>query len=121
MPLVDLSLLSCELLQIFVFAITIQQSARYSPRDQSVFNLVARLEYTFVGNLAIYLLYNCLTLPPPYVTDWVLMNIVYMVSTSILLAASIRLKLRSNPEREESKVRKICFERLISVGSERNV
>lgn len=110
--------LSCDLLQIFVFAITIQQSARHSPRDQSVFNLVARLEYTFVGNLAIWHLlypYNC------YLPDWVLMSIVHMVSTSILLAASIRLKLRSNPEREESKVRKICFERLISVGSERNV
>lgn len=118
----DLLRLSCDLLQIFLFTITIQQSARYSPRDQSVFYWVARLEYTFVGILAIWhLLYNCLMLPPPYVAISVLVSMVRMVSTSILFAASILLKVRSNPEREESKVRKICFERLISVGRERNV
>lgn len=118
--------IECDLLQTLVFTIAILHSARYSPRDQRVFDWVARVEYTSVGLLALgSLLYSCLGpyYQEPSVENAVLYSIamVSLVLTSILLTASIRLKIKSNPEREGSKVRTICFERCISSGCERNL
>lgn len=118
--------IECDLLQTLVFAIAILHSARYSPRDQRVFNWVARVEYTSLGILALgSLLYSCLWpyYQEPSVENAVLISIcmVSLVLTSILLTASIRLQIKSNPEREGSKVRTICFGRCISSGCERNL
>ena len=118
--------IACDLLQTLVFTIAILHSARYFPRDQTVFNSVARVEYTSIGILALgSLLYSCLG---PYnqesSVEKAVLNSISMVSlvlTSILLTASIGLQIKSNPEREESKVRTICFERCISSGCERNL
>lgn len=115
--------IACDLLQTLVFTIAILHSARYSPRDQRVFNSVARVEYTSVGILALGgLLYSCLGPydQEPSVEKAVLSSIsmVSLVLTSILLTASISLQIKSNPEREGSKVRTICFERCISSGCE---
>ena len=115
--------IACDLLQTIVFTIAILDSARYSPRDQRVFNSVARVEYTSVGILALGgLLYSCLG---PYdqepSVEKAVLNSISMVSvvlTSILLTASISLQMKSNPERDGSKVRTICFERCISSGCE---
>lgn len=115
--------IACDLLQTLVFTIAILHSARYSPRDQRVFNSVARVEYTSVGILALGgLLYSCLG---PYdqepSVEKAVLNSISMVSlvlTSILLTASISLQIKSNSEREGSKVRTICFERCISSGCE---
>lgn len=118
--------IACDLLQTLEFTIAILHSARYSLRDQRVFNSVARVEYTSVGILALgSLLYSCLVpfYQEPSVEKAVLNSIsmVSLVLTSILLTASISLQIKSNPEREGSKVRTICFERCISSGCERNL
>lgn len=115
--------IACDLLQTLVFTIAILHSAQYSPRDQRVFDSVARVEYTSVGILALGdLLYSCLGPydQEPSVEKAVLSSIsmVSLVLTSILLTASISLQIKSNPEREGSKVRTICFERCISSGCE---
>lgn len=115
--------IACDLLQTLLFTIAILHSARYSSRDQRVFNSVARVEYTSVGILALGgLLYSCLG---PYDQDpsveKAVLNSISMVSlvlTSILLTASISLQIKSNPERGGSKVRTICFESCISSGCE---
>ena len=117
---------ACDLLQTLVFTTAILHSARYSPRNQRVFNLVARVEYTSVGILALgSLLYSYLGLyyQEPLIEKAVLNSIgmVSLVLTSILLTASINLQIKSNPEREGSKVCTICFERCISSGCEKNL
>lgn len=126
---------ACDLLQTLVFTIAILQSARYSPSDQRVFYWVARVEYTSVAILAIWdLLYIWLRLPYNVYFDWPLcegrsglnaisvsISMVHVVSACILLATSIRLKIKSNPVREKSKARTICFEHCISAGCERSL
>lgn len=85
-------------------------------------NWVARMEYISVGILALgSLLYSCLgpyyrALSVDIAVDIAVLSIpmVSLVLTSILLTASIRLQINSNPEREASKVRTICFEHCIS-------
>lgn len=104
--------LACDLLQTLVFTIAMLQSARYLPRDQRVFYWIARVEYTSVGILAIWdLLYYCSRSPfkrlPVLEAIEFSMSIGHVILTSILLAASIRLIIKSNSEREESKVRTI--------------
>lgn len=111
----QLSYVACDLLQTLVFTIAILRSARYSPRDQRVFYWVARVEYTSVGILALgSLLYTCLGPfyqgPSDGLAVLISISMVSVVLTTILLTASIRLQIKSNPEREESKVRPICFE-----------
>lgn len=121
--LVNLLYLVCDLLQTLVFTIAILQSARYSPMDQGVFYWVARVEYTSLGILAIWDLLYCLW--PPYESRLafqaisVSMSMIHVVLTIILLAASICLRMKSNPARDEHKVRTICFERYISTSCER--
>lgn len=126
MSLNSLFYIECDLLQTLVFTIAILHSARYSPIDQRAFNWVAQVEYTSVGFLALgSLLYSCLW---PYYPETSFAKaflyssiMVPPVLTSILLTASIRLQIKSNPEREGSKVCTICFERCISSGCERNL
>lgn len=117
---------ACDLLQTLVFTIAILQSALYSPRDQRVFYWVARVEYTSVGILAIWDLFS-ICLWPPYDIRLALafkaisvsMSMIHVVLTIILLAASVRLKIKSNPARDGSKVRTIRCERCISACCER--
>ncbi len=120
----DLFYIVCDLFLTLAFTIAILQSARYSPRDRRVFNCVARVEYTSLGILAILtLLHYCLGpyyQRPSDLEMSVSKSMVYIVLTSILLAATIRLKIKSIPERDESKVRTICFGCCISAGCERN-
>lgn len=91
-----------------------------------MFNWIARVEYTCVGILALEsLLYSCLW--PYYQEPSVECAVFYSkimicpLLTSILLAASIRLQIESNPEREGVKVCFTCFERCIFSGCERNL
>lgn len=101
--------LACDLLQTLVFTIAVERSARYSPWDPRVFYWIPHVAYTSVGILATWdLLYYCSRPPfnrlPVLEAISVSMSIGHVILTSILLAASIRLKIKSNPERDESKV-----------------
>lgn len=126
--------LACDLLQTLVFTIAILQSARYSSRDQRMLYWVSRVEYTSLGILAISDLFYYIFFWPylePYFarllpfkpTKTILVlpvsiRMIHVVLTIILLAASIRLKMQSNPARDISKVRTISYERYIFASCE---
>lgn len=133
--------LACDLLQTLVFTIAILQSARYSWRDQRMFYWVSRVEYTSLGILATSDLFYYIFFWPylePYFARLlpfkaikailvltvsirmihVVLRMIHVVLTIILLAASIRLKMQSNPARDISKVRTISYERYISANCE---
>lgn len=107
----QLSMFSCEVLQILVFIVVILECARYTPIEQRLLDHFKYVEYASAATLAIiFLLYLFLSHISPF-TDVHIVHIVltlksltYGVSTSILLAASVLLKAISNPQRSESKV-----------------
>lgn len=91
--------LACEILQILVFIVVIRELARYTPIEQRLLYCFTRVEYASAATVAFLFI-----LPTTHVYVASLCGLAQGISTSILVAASMLLKARSNPQRSESKV-----------------
>lgn len=103
-------LLACEVLETLVFIAVTLELARYTPIEPRLLYCFTRVGYATVATVAFFSLLYVFSLFFPsmrYVhLDYLhsLQRLACGISTSILLAASMVLKARSNPQRSESKV-----------------